>query len=94
MVLHSAVTCTPWERGGAASCVRLEARRAAPTGDRVGVGLDEERGDLERPRRHVSRAGSAGAGGDDRGRVPAPVGNIAAVPLKPTTVLPAFSIWP
>ena len=93
MVLHSAVTCTPWERGGAASCVRLEARRAAPTSDRVGVGLDEERRDLERPRRDAGRAGSADAGGDDRGRVPAPVGNTAAVPLKPT-VLPPFSIWP
>ena len=91
MVLHFAVTCTPWERGGAASCVRLEARRAAPTSDRVGVGLDEERGDLEWPRRC---AGCAVVGGDDRGRVPAPVGNIAAVPLKPTTVLPPFSIWP
>jgi len=93
VVLHFAVTCTPWERGGAASSIRLEARRAAPTGDRVGVGLDEERRDLERPRRDAGRAGSADAGGDDRGRVPAPVGNTAAVPLKPTVLLP-LSIWP
>ena len=92
MVLHFAVTCTPWERGGAASSIRLEARRAAPTGDRVGVGLDEERRDLERPRRDAGRAGSAGAGGDDRGRVPAPVGNTAIVLLKPMVLLP-FPIW-
>jgi len=89
VVLHFAVTCTPWERGGAASCVRLEARRAAPTSDRVGVGLDEERGDLEWPRRC---AGCAVVGGDDRGRVPAPVGNTAIVLLKPMVLLP-FPIW-
>jgi hypothetical protein len=78
--LHAfAVTGTPGQRGGAAGSIRLETRRAPPSGDRVGVGLDQERGDLERPGSHGRRADPPGAGGDDRKRVPAPVGDTAVI---------------
>jgi hypothetical protein len=85
--MHFAVTRTTRQRGGAASSVRLEARRAPPSGDRVGVGLDQERGDLERPGGHGRRADSPDAGSDDRKRAPAPVGDNAVVAVSRRCVL-------
>ena len=77
-----AVTRATRERGGAASSLRLETRHAASSGHCVGVGLDEERRDMEWPRCYAGRVGSPSAGGNNRPRVLAPMGYLATSPLR------------
>lgn len=76
-----AVTGATWKRGGAASSLRLETRHAASSGDCVGVGLDEERRDMEWTCCYAGRVGSPGAGGNNRTGALAPVGYLATSPL-------------
>jgi hypothetical protein len=88
-----AVTGAPGQRGGAAGSVRLKTRRAPPSGDRVGVGLDQERGDLERPGSHGRRADSPDAGGDYWKRVPAPVGDTAVMAMVALHLQNALALY-
>jgi hypothetical protein len=80
--LCCAVTCAVGKCGGAASYIRYTPSRVTSPSGNVGVGMDEERRDVERACCHAGRLDSTRAGSDERTRCSSPAGYITSVPLN------------